>query len=339
MYSAERKSQLTMGCEYRARTGACGCPNPPYGCRRQETKPSDTGFKISFPQGVNSYRDLRTGGNTSSKPVRYPSSNKATEETTYNDQGIPIRVTSRAPQTAPAREAAAPAVPAPPAPPPPLPLEFAVPGLEQTLPAVGWQCTAKDAASAVSSGVRYIDANGDPAAESALGAALATLSEAERAAVAVGTTVTAPAPGLLHEHVEAAAARLGVARIHVLCLEWEWDSGDVADNGWDDVGGLETAWGEMAALVESGSVAAVGLQCREAARVRVVLERVLRAGGGPRPAVVRTALHPRVPKVQRLLLGLCRRNNCRVMALEPLGGARAGELKQLEAVRAAGAPA
>eukprot|EP00959_Pyramimonas_sp_CCMP1952_P174568 3648154-Pyramimonas_sp.AAC.2 len=63
------------------------------------------------------------------------------------------------------------------------------------------------------------------------GVALATLTALERAAIAVGTTVTAPSPGLLREHVEAAAARLGVHKIDVLCLEWEWDSGDVADNG------------------------------------------------------------------------------------------------------------
>ena len=126
------------------------------------------------------------------------------------------------------------------------------------------------------SGVKYIDANGDPEAEAALGemrtsarttgraqppahstralvttacavrtvrpsdsaprtlaagAALAALPQPERDAVVVGTTVTASSPGLLRERVEAAAARLGVPRIPVLCLEWEWDSGDVADNG------------------------------------------------------------------------------------------------------------
>eukprot|EP00959_Pyramimonas_sp_CCMP1952_P246562 5153122-Pyramimonas_sp.AAC.1 len=66
-----------------------------------------------------------------------------------------------------------------------------------------------------------------------------------------------------------------------------------------------------------GSPAQAGLQCREAARARSVLERVLRtcsAGGAAslRPAVLRTVLHPLVPKVQRLLLGLCRRHGCQV---------------------------
>eukprot|EP00976_Prorocentrum_cordatum_P079815 1183724-Prorocentrum_minimum.AAC.1 len=87
-----------------------------------------------------------------------------------------------------------------------------------------------------------------------------------------------------------------------------------------------------------GSPAQAGLQCREAARARSVLERVLRtcsAGGAAslRPAVLRTVLHPLVPKVQRLLLGLCRRHGCQMMALEPLGGPKATEAKQVRPSR------
>jgi hypothetical protein len=110
---------------------------------------------------------------------------------------------------------------------------------------------------AVSSGLRYIDTNGDPAAESALGAALASRTHSEREAITVGTVLTASAPGHMHELAEAAAMRMGVSAIGVLCLEWEWDSGDVADNGWDDVGGLEAAWREMAAVHQAGLAKAV----------------------------------------------------------------------------------
>eukprot|EP00959_Pyramimonas_sp_CCMP1952_P174567 3648154-Pyramimonas_sp.AAC.1 len=171
-----------MGCEYRARTGACSCPNPPYGCIKPDTRPRDTGFKISFPQviifpvplslsrvrsslhhpkshiweychltertmvarfdrmvtclvrqGVNSYRDLRLGGNPSSnKPARHAPSNKATDETSYNDEGIPVRYGSRVPQTGPAREPTVSSASDPSPPPPaPLPLEFTVPVFRQ----------------------------------------------------------------------------------------------------------------------------------------------------------------------------------------------------------------
>lgn len=72
-------------------------------------------------------------------------------------------------------------------------------------------------------------------------------------------------------------------------------------------------------LLESGACRAVGLSVPSAALSVPVLQNVLLAGGA-QPSVLVTVLHPLVPLVQRMLLGLCRRKGVRVFALEPLGG-------------------
>lgn len=57
-YGQDRRSMMTMGCDYRARTGACSCPNPPYGCRTGSNAASENGggFKISFPKVMSTCR-------------------------------------------------------------------------------------------------------------------------------------------------------------------------------------------------------------------------------------------------------------------------------------------
>lgn len=81
----------------------------------------------------------------------------------------------------------------------------------------------------------------------------------------------------------------------------------------------ETSWGVAADLLESGACRAVGLIVPSAALSVPALQNVLLAGGA-QPSVLVTVLHPLVPLVQRMLLGLCRRKGVRVFALEPLGG-------------------
>lgn len=83
------------------------------------------------------------------------------------------------------------------------------------------------------------------------------------------------------------------------------------------------------------AAAAVGLAVPTAAEAVPALQRVLMSGGA-HPAVLVTALHPMVPLVQRMLLGLCRRKGVRVMALDPLGGAEAAETVQTAAAAATG---
>ncbi len=63
----------------------------------------------------------------------------------------------------------------------------------------------------------------------------------------------------------------------------------------------------------------MGLTVPSAALAVPVLQHVLLAGGA-QPSVLVTVMHPLVPLVQRMLLGLCRRKGVRVFALEPLGG-------------------
>lgn len=72
-------------------------------------------------------------------------------------------------------------------------------------------------------------------------------------------------------------------------------------------------------LLDSGACCAVGLAVSDAVLSVTVLQNVLLAGGA-QPSVLVTVLHPLVPLVQRMLLGLCRRKGVRVFALEPLGG-------------------
>lgn len=84
----------------------------------------------------------------------------------------------------------------------------------------------------------------------------------------------------------------------------------------------EASWGVAAGLLESGACRAVGISVPDVTHAVTALQNVLLAGGA-QPAVLATTLHPLVPLVQRMLLGLCRRKGVRVFALEPLGGAMA----------------
>eukprot|EP01048_Picozoa_sp_COSAG05_P021334 COSAG05_NODE_3895_length_1784_cov_1.463501_1_plen_207_part_00 len=155
--------------------------------------------KISFPAGVTNYRALRTGGGRSSTlqfgtvpegdvefrtRALYGRNNKAHEKTVFNDAGIPVS-TSNATGTnyktasSRARGTTVRSAPMPQASPPaPLEASWALPGAGEALPAVGWQCSAADAAAAVAGGVSLVDAAGDADAESALGAALSGVTDA-----------------------------------------------------------------------------------------------------------------------------------------------------------------
>mmetsp|Transcript_12528 Transcript_12528/g.17107 ORF Transcript_12528/g.17107 Transcript_12528/m.17107 type:complete len:368 (-) Transcript_12528:509-1612(-) len=309
-YGKDRQMQMTMGCEYRKRTGACGCYNAPYGCRPDKTTDNKSNiFKISFPQGTNSYRELRDNSERA---------NTNTKETVYNNDGIPVGLTnsnnsSTHPKPVP-----------PPAPPPvPLPLRYPMEGSLKLLPAVGWQCSASDAAHAVAWGVCYLDAGGNADAESSLGTALGPLSQDKRGQFFLSTSV-----GLHNVKVaaEASLARLAVDKLDLLCLCIE-DSKEVGS----DV--LIAAWSEMAALVDAGRVSLVGLRCADIVMAKHAFEQVVRIPGSVKVAVLQTAMHPLVPKLQRMLLGACRRNRCQMVALDPLGGVMSSDaLKKVKAL-------
>lgn len=64
----------------------------------------------------------------------------------------------------------------------------------------------------------------------------------------------------------------------------------------------------------------------------------MNGNGGATVAVMATVVHPLVAKVQRLLLGACKRARCQMVCLHPLGGPRAAELMALPAVMASTAP-
>jgi hypothetical protein len=270
-----------LGCAYRRRTGACTCDNPPIGCRQDVPPPRQPGgsassqaqpYRLHFPAGVNSYRELREGPSTAQR-------------------------------TGGASVAVAPPQPARPtpevAPAPPRPLPTTLPLSGGALPAVGWHCSATDAAAAAASGVKLLFADGDPAVESALGAA---------AGATLCTTVAAlPVDGIASA-VAAALARM--RRIDVLLLRWSGDG---------DAIGLEEAFAVAMQCAGEAGVRHVGLRCDDAATAQRLVTRLL-AAGGARPALLVLPLHAATPR-QRVLVGLCRRSNVRVMALNPCGPA------------------
>ena len=216
------------------------------------------------------------------------------------------------------------------------------------LPAVGWRCGPDDAAQAVAAGSRLLYAGGDAAVESAIGAAVAGLDDDARRAVRIITSLhdtSCDSGESARAACEAAVDRLGGLHIDILvsCAHCAKDcavysthklSLSRALNAFHCGAQLlsETSWSVAAGLLESGACRAVGLSVSSAALSVPALQTVLLAGGA-QPSVLVTVLHPLVPLVQRMLLGLCRRKGVRVFALEPLGGEMA------EGVQAAAAAA
>jgi diketogulonate reductase-like aldo/keto reductase len=291
-----------LGCAYRRRTGACTCDNPPIGCKQNVPPARQPGgsassqaqpYRLHFPAGVSSYRELREGPSAAQRTVG------GTVAVALPQPARPM------PEVAPA---------------PPRPLPTTVPLSGGALPAVGWHCSGADAAAATASGVKLFFADGAHAAESALGAvADATLCT---------TVVLLPVDGIASA-VAAALARM--RRIDALLLRWSGDG---------DAPGLEEAFAVAAQCAGEARVLYVGLRCEDAATAQRLVTRLL-AAGGARPALLALPLHAATPR-QRVLVGLCRRSNVRVMALSPCGPASilaAPEVAAAAATREACAPA
>lgn len=199
------------------------------------------------------------------------------------------------------------------------------------LPTVGWRCGADDTADAVAAGSRLLYAGGDTAVESAIGAAVAALDDDARRAVRIITSLddsSCDNGEAARAACDAAVERLGGLPIDIL-VSCCWFSHlapcarvsrRLNDNALRYAQLLsEVSWSVAADLLESGACRAVGLAVSSAALAVPALQNVLLAGGA-QPSVLVTVLHPLVPLVQRMLLGLCRRKGVRVFALEPLGG-------------------
>ena len=287
-----------LGCAYRRRTGACTCDNPPIGCKQDVPAAAQRGaasaaaqpYRIHFPAGVSSYRELREG----------PTGRSAGGATTTPAAADPL-------PARPVREVA---------PVPPRPLLTAV----GPLPAVGWRCSAADATAAAASGVRLLCADGDAAAEVALGGADTT-------GKVLCTSVGGSTADAVAAAVSAAAARM---RLDVLLLRWTGDG---------DTPGLEQAFAAAASCAAAVHVQHLGLQCDSAETAQRCLTRLLAAG--PRPALLALPLHAATPR-QRALVGLCRRSGVRVAATSPCGSAALAatpELAAAAATRAGCAPA
>lgn len=107
-----------------------------------------------------------------------------------------------------------------------------------------------------------MDAAGDAAAETAIGAALSTLDPSTRATMVVATAVSAGAPGGLKAAAAAAAARLGVSCVDVLLLQWDSPADD----------SLAAAWAEMGALQAAGTATLVGLRCEDVLTAKAAFE-------------------------------------------------------------------
>jgi hypothetical protein len=261
------------GCAYRRRTGSCGCVNAPIGCKR-DALPAAAPFKISFPTGATSYRELREGKAASGG------------------------VAPHAPQAQPAPRAPLPDV----APRAPCALPRELPVGSSKLPALGWRCSAADAAEAAAVGagaLRLLHADGDEAAEAALGAA-------PRDAMLCTCVPALPVEGVAAA-VAAAASRLG--KLDVLLLRWD---------GAADASGLEEAFGAARDSAVAAGARFVGLQCGDVASASRCLARLL-ALSTDRPVLLALPLSPATGKLGRALLGLCRRSGVRVVALAPTG--------------------
>ena len=211
------------------------------------------------------------------------------------------------------------------------------------LPTVGWRCGVDNTAEAVAAGSRLLYAGGEAEVESAIGAAVESLDGDARATVRIITSLDdetcAGGPDAARAACEATIERLGGMPIDILvsappcrctfsrstamtclraCLSTPCACLLVACTQLLS----EASWGVAADLLESGVCQAVGLSVSDVALCVPALQNTLLAGGA-QPAVLVTVLHPLVPLVQRMLLGLCRRKGVRVFALEPLGGAMA----------------
>ena len=288
---------------------------------------------------MTNYRDLRTGGggggggkaNTLQSGVvpasdrefytraLYGSNNKAHEKTVFNDNGIPVSFSNatgsnydgpakaRPAGRRPARELSvgsappAGAGPLPTAllPPAPLASTFAVAGVAKPLPNLGWSCTAEDAATVVGAGALLVDTQGDEAAEAALAAALAATPPSSPPFIV--SAASGPDGGAAA--CEAAIARLGGTAPDLMLLPAA---------GW--------AGGAAAEIAAAG--VAVGLICTAGAAAAVAeVNEILATDGAPTLAALKLPLCPTTAKVQRMLVGLCKRRGIRILAADPLGGA------------------
>lgn len=175
---------MFAGCAYRRRTGACTCDNPPIGCVRDAPAPAP--FRLSFPEGVKSYRDLRTGASPAPSSVAQQ------------------RVTAAPPVV---REVAprAPCV---------LPRTLPLAGGASVLPALGWRCTAEDASAALAAGVPLLLCGGCAETERALGDALHARSDGCVQSLVCTTVADAcELPGCeqrLHRAADVVLLRVGV---------------------------------------------------------------------------------------------------------------------------------
>lgn len=296
--------------------------------------------RISFPAGVTSYRDLRTGGggggsgkaNTLQQGVvpasdrefytraLYGSNNKAHEKTVFNENGIPVsfsnatgsnysgakpRAMGRQPAAALSVGSAPPSgagpLPTSLLPPAPLASTFSVVGAAKPLPNLGWACNAEDAAAALSAGALLVDTGGDEATEVAVAEAVA----ASGGSPFIVSAANGPDGGAAA--CEAATARLGGTAPDLMLLP-------------------AAAWAGGAAAEVAAAGIPVGLVCPEGAAAAVSqVNEIIAAEGMPTLAALKLQLDPTVAKVQRMLVGLCKRRGIRILAADPLGGAAGAE--------------
>jgi hypothetical protein len=292
--------------------------------------------RIAFPASATSYSQLRqpVGGQRRSSTLQagtvsgldvefrtralYGNNNKAHEKTTFNEAGIPIgksNATGTRYQSAgtAARSGGRPAAPQQAqAPPPAAPLSthFAVKGLAKPLPSLGWRCNAgcpvedatEAAVAAVQAGVSLLDAHGDAAVESALGAALgSTAADAakQQGEVKGSASVVVSIVGGGDSAAKAQERLQGHLSVAVVPMD-TWAASAVS----------------AAASLQG---VPLGLGCDSPAAAVEALTTIL-GGPPPYPAVLQVPLAPTSPKVQRMLVGLCKRRGVRILATDPLGG-------------------
>jgi hypothetical protein len=277
--------------------------------------------KISFPAAATSYRQLRVGTGRSSTlqatvvpdsdvefrtRALYGRNNKAHEKTQFNSEGIPIGVANvtgsqYAKPSGSVRRPAAMMQPAS------IPLtlcaSWPLRGSDKHIPSVGWRCSAEDAGCAVEAKCAMLDAHGDELSESSLGAALSAAEGARSASFVVSSI--GPLDGVTD--VGAAVAQ---------CVERLGGAPDLLFLSLGDA----VHWSAAAsAVIEAAPGMALGLRCESPASAVEQLNQIL-AAPGPRPSALQLDLNPTSPKVQRMLVGLCKRQSLKILATCPLGG-------------------
>eukprot|EP00873_Tetraselmis_striata_P036169 jgi/Tetstr1/456433/TSEL_043164.t2 len=202
--------------------------------------------------------------------------------------------------------AAPPRPPAAAAPPLPLPAAFALHRRE--VPALGWRCSAADAAAVVSAGVKLLDASGDASVEEALRAA------APAPGVLIATAL--PAPCDLEAVGALGAAQERAARLGRPCAELLMYSSLPDDANEEGVAAAATAWPAIYEALR-GVVGITGVACTSS-RAGAAFLRAVQAqhGASCMPDVLLVPTSPNQP--ERALLGLCRRLSVLPLALAPL---------------------